>query len=262
MRRFTHISNFDKDIRTATPIVATIASIVFNLSFLQSTLLFYGVPSIYLSIRNPRLVKTTLIFSLIMGLTMLFIFDHMAYMDHSWFVPNSRWRFLDNSIPIEDGPWAVLLVYISVITWEYFFQKPQKDPSFHKNINYFVVFCATLLTLFFIAYIFSPQRLVIPYFYIKMGIVFEIIPLVIFIFYRPAIFKRLLKLTIYFFLVSALAEFIGLRNYQWYFEGKHYIGETLYFGHRLPWDEVLNYWLLATPGTVAWYEFFASKRTA
>ena len=262
MHKRTHISVVDKVFMVASPIFATLASIVFNLSFLQSTLLFYGVPSIYLSIRNPKLIKTTLIFGLIMGLTMLFIFDHMAYLDHSWFVPNSRWRFIGNSIPIEDGPWAVLLVYMSIITWEYFFQKPQKNPVFHRNIWYFVAFCASLLTLFFVLYISSPSLLVIPYFYIKMSVVFEILPLVIFLLTRPKLIKRLLKLTIYFFLVDALLEYVGLRNNQWYFGGEHYIGETLYFGHRLALDEVIILWLLAAPGIVVWYESFARKRTA
>lgn len=262
MRTFAHISLLDKVVMVATPIVATLLSLVYNLPFLTSTLLFYGIPSIYLSIRNPRLIKTTLIFSLTMGLTMLFIFDHLAYLDHAWFVPNSMWRFMGNSIPIEDGLWAVLLVYVTIITWEYFFHKPQTNPTFHRNMNYFFIFCAIFMTLFFVTYVSSPQRLVIPYFYIKMSVIFEMIPLAIFFFIRPKIIKQLLKITIYFFLVDALFEYIGLRNYQWYFGGEHYIGEILYFGHRLALDEVIILWLLAAPGIVVWYELFARKRSA
>lgn len=264
MRSLAHVSTWDKAVVIAAPILATVVSDAFGLSFLQSTLLFFAVPSMYLSIRNPRLVKPTLIFSLIMGLSMLFVFDHMAYLDHSWFVPNSMWRFLRDSIPIEDGPWAILLVYYVVITWEYFFYSPKKRYAFNPNIIWFIAFCASLLVIFFIAYIFAPHVLIVPYFYLKLGIVFEVIPIGIFLLRRPSAARPILWLTVYFFLVALLAEYIGLSHNQWYFAGEHYLGEIRYFGHRLPWDEALVWWLLAAPGIVAWYESFAAdpKRVA
>lgn len=261
MRFPAHISVWDKIAMITSPILATAASDAFGLTFLQSTLLFFAVPSIYLSLRNPRLIKTTLIFSLVMGITMLFVFDHMAYLDASWYVPNSIWRFLRDSIPFEDGPWAVFLVYYVVITWEYFFFSQKKRYIFHPNIVWFVAFCASLLVIFFIAYILAPTSLVVPYFYLKLGILFEVIPIGIFLFRRPVFTKSLLCLTAYFFFVSALGEFIGLKNNQWYFAGEHYIGEISYFGHRLPWDEILFWWTLAAPGIVVWYESFATRHT-
>ena len=263
MRSLADISFWDKVVMIAFPLFATMLSNVFSLTFLQSTLLFFAVPSIYLSLRNPRLIKTTLIFSLVMGITMLIIFDHMAYLDASWYVPGSIWRFLRGSIPIEDGPWAVLLVYYVVISWEYFFCSPKKRYVFHPNIIWFFAFCASLLTIFFIAYVFSPTSLIVPYFYFKL-IIFELIPLYILLVRKPTLIRPLLFLTAYFFIVAALAEYVALPHNQWYFAGKHYIGELQYFGHRLPWDEVLIWWLLAAPGIVAWYESFAAdpKRAA
>lgn len=260
MRSLTHVSLWDKGVMIAFPILAAAISNALGLSFLQSTLLFFAVPSIYLSLRNPRLIKTTLVFSLIMGLSMLFVFDHMAYLDASWYVPGSMWRFLRGSIPIEDGPWAVLLVYYVVITWEYFFFSPKKHHVLHPNIIWFIVFCASLLTIFFIAYVFAPNVLTVPYFYLKLGIVFEVIPLALFFYLRPTLIGPLVKITVYFFFMAALGEFIGLTNNQWYFAGEHYLGEIRYFGHRLPWDEMLFWWLLAAPGIVAWYETFAARR--
>ena len=260
MRFPTHVTFWDKALMIATPIFATAMSRIYDLSFLQSTLVFFAVPSIYLSFRNPRLIKTTLIFSFVMGITMLFIFDHMAYLDASWSVPNSMWRFLRDSIPFEDGPWAVLLVFYVVITWEYFFFSPKKRYMFHLNIVWFIAFCASLLIVFFVAYVLAPTSLIVPYFYLKLGILFEIIPIGIFLWRTPSVARPLLWLMFYFFFVAALAEFIGLRNNQWYFSGEHYIGEIQYFGHRLPWDEILFWWLLAAPGMVAWYESFAASR--
>lgn len=258
MERFLAVSVWDKVVMIVVPIVATFFSDLFGLTFLQSTLLFFAVPSIYLSIRNPRLVKTTLIFSLVMGLSMLFVFDYMAYLDASWYVPGSMWRFLRNSIPIEDGPWAVFLVYYVVITWEYFFFLPKKRYAFHPNIVWFIAFCLSLLIIFFIAYVFAPTSLVVPYFYLKLGIIFEMIPLFLVLMRKITLTKPLIWLTVYFFFVAALAEYTGLTHNQWYFAGQHYIGEIQYFGHRLPWDEMLVWWLLAAPGIVAWYEFFAA----
>lgn len=264
MQSLAHISVRDKVVMIAAPVLATLLSNIFNLTFLQSTLLFFAVPAIYLSLRNPRLIKTTLIFSLVMGITMLIIFDHMGYLDASWYVPGSMGRFLRDSIPIEDGPWAVLLVYYVIITWEYFFFTPKKHYKFHPNIIWFYAFCASLLTVFFIAYVVTPTSLIVPYFYFKLGILFEMIPLSIVLVRKPTLIRPLLFLTAYFFIVAALAEYVALTHNQWYFAGRHYIGEIQYFGHRLPWDEVLVWWILAAPGIVAWYESFAAdpKRVA
>lgn len=186
---------------------------------------------------------------------MLLIFDHMAYLDQTWFVPNSAWRFMRDSIPIEDAAWSYLLVYFTVMAWEQFFvKKPVEKIS--KKKWYFIWFCVALLTVFFGFYWLAPEKLVVAYFYPKMMVLFEILPVLVLLALQPKIWLKLTLFTLYFFATAALAEITGLRQYQWYFAGPHYLDLYNLFGHLLPLDEILAWWTFAAPGTIAWYSFF------
>lgn len=239
----------------ALPVVSALLSEIFHLPFLVSTLLFFGAPCVYLSFRRPKLIKKTVLFSALAGTFMLFIFDHMAYLDGTWFVPNSIWRFLRDSIPFEDGVWAYLWIYYVVMVWEHLFvKKPVAKPG--KNHVYFYWFCGIFLSVFFGLYYWAPNLLVVPYFYAKLLIVFEIIPVLFLFAWQPSLWRRLLPFTLYFFGMSFLAELIGLRLNQWYFGGPHYLALYSLSGHVLPLDEILGWWTFAAPGMVAWYSFF------
>lgn len=242
------------------PLAATALSLVFKLNFLFTTILFFGVPSLYLSFRNPKLIKKTLIFAAALTGPMVFILDYPAYLDKSWFVPNSLFRFLNNGIPIEDVVWAFLWVYFAVIFWEYFLDTGKIRDKFSKNLPYLLILLVALITAFFLAYFLKHDLLYEPYFYLKLGFVFIVIPLVGVLTGFPRLIRKISLIAVYFFMVSFLAEAVGLLQNHWYFGGEHYLGMMNFFGHALPFDEMIFWWTLGVPGVVAWYEFFADDK--
>src|SRR3990167_4015079 len=89
-------------------------------NFLVATLLFFGLPSLYLSFKKPKLIKRALFFAGTISIPMTIVLDSPAFFDRTWFVPNSAFRFLRDSVPIEDVVWSFLWLYFAVIFWEYF----------------------------------------------------------------------------------------------------------------------------------------------
>lgn len=242
------------------PLLAAGLSGVFHLSYMISTLLFYGLPSLYLSWKRPELIRKVGLCALVMTGPMVFIFDYMAFLDRSWIVPHSLWRFMHEAIAIEDVFWAYLLVYYALMVWEHFFtKKTSKKPS--KKAPYFVLFCTSLLAVFSGFYLFAHQALAVPYFYLKMAIVFEIVPVILLLIKRPWLLSKLLLFTLYFVGVNFLVELIGLTQNQWYYDGPHYLHVFNLLGHALPLDEILALWIFAAPSMVAWYVFLWKSNT-
>lgn len=264
MRRLGKIRPYSKRIPILLLLFVTIilvAAIDFlHLSFLTATLLLFGLPSIYLTATNPRLAKKVFLFMLIIVVPMVFIFDYLAYVDQTWFVPNSAYRFLSNSIPIEDVVWAILWVYYGVMFWEYFLDTEKRKRLFPKSIKKLLVFVGSMLTIFFFLYFFYRNFLYAPYFYLGLGILFGITPLLYVLKRYPRLLPKLLILGVYFFAVSFLTEIVGLRQYHWYFGGKHYLGTLTLMGNVLPYDEILFWWAIGAPAMICWYEFFADDR--
>jgi len=196
----------------------------------------------------------------IIVIPMVFIFDYLAYVDQTWFVPNSAYRFLGGSIPIEDAIWTILWVYYGVMFWEYFLDTEKRRRLFPKSIRNLLLFAGFLFTSFFFLYFFYREQLYIPYFYLILGITFGFIPLGYVLWRYPRLLPKLLIIGVYFFAVSLLTEIVGLRQYHWYFGGTHYLGYFNVFGHKLPYDEILFWWGIGVPAMICWYEFFADDR--
>lgn len=244
----------------AFPFVATFFSETWHLNYFISTLLFFGIPSIYISLRKPLLIKKTLKFTLIFFAPFTIILDYMAYLDLSWWVPNSAFRFMKNGIPIEDVPWAFLWVYFAVIFWEFFLDHDRNKVKIDAHIRYLITILVSVFVVFISAYWIKPDVLVWNYFYLKLGIVMIIIPLTVVIAKFPWLLRKIMIIGSYFFMLNMLTEFVGLRQYQWEFTGQHYINQFIWMGHRLPLEEIVFYWSLGIPALICWYEFFADDR--
>ncbi len=106
------------------PIISVSLSLFLKTNFLTSTLLFFGLPSLWLSIRTPKQIKKTFLFALIFSIPLGIFIDYIATVDDSWFVPLTIFPFrLFNIVPIEDLLWGFFLVYSIVIFYEHFLDK-------------------------------------------------------------------------------------------------------------------------------------------
>ncbi len=243
------------------PLTATLASELLNLNFLWSTVLYFAVPSVYLSLRSPQHVKKTLLWTLIPWLSVSFIFEYLAYTDQAWYVNNSVYRFLGNSFPIEDVLWGFLWSYLPIIFWKHFLdQKSRYEQNFPGQIRWLIGLLVAVNSIFFWFYFWHRDMLVMPYFYLVMGAIFCIAPLVLFLWQCPQFLGKLLLLSAYFTFLAGLKEYIALKLNYWYFPGTHFIATVSFAGQKLPWEEIIFFWILSAPAMVAWYEYFADDQ--
>lgn len=248
----------------ALPLFSFVLILIFRLNFLVSTLLFFGLPSLYLSIKNPQTFLKTSIFSFLFSVPLTFILDYLLVKDNAWYIVSSSFPSrLFGTVALDQFFWTFLCIYFIISTYEYFFDR--KSPR-RKD---FLVSKSTLvfgLSLFFLAFLLIGAILTktqippLPYAYGFFGIVIIIIPLILFLSHFPLFFFRFLKITLYFFILSLLVEYAGTSLNQWVFPGSHYLFTVPYFGVNIPFEEVLFYFILSAPALLTYYEYLDDDR--
>jgi len=248
----------------ALPLFSFVIALVFRTNFLLSILLFFGLPSLYLSIRNPRTITKTSIFSFLLSIPATFIFDYLLVRDNAWYIVSTIFPFrLFQVVVLEQFIFSFLWILFIITIYESFFDRKipfQKKRLISKSMLIFGL-TAVIAVFMLIGVIFiNPQITIISYSYAFLGTVFFIIPLLLFLWYFPHLFRRFMAITIYFFLFSLLVEFAGLNLNYWIFPGSHYLWTIRYFGVRIPIEEVLFYFVVSTPGILAYYEYLDDDR--
>ncbi|MBL7154995.1 MAG: hypothetical protein ISS88_00620 [Candidatus Portnoybacteria bacterium] len=212
------------------PVLATFITIYFHTSQVVSLLLFFILPSIYLTIRDPRFIKKGLII-ILCSIPFTIIVDYFAIKDGSWWVYTIfPVRFL-NGIPIEDFIWVASWFYFIIIFYEYFIDQSHrvKDSPINKRYKYLIIGWFLALLIFAFLFMFFEKYLVIPYFYFVSMVILGVIPLFLLFLKRPSLLYKYSKAIIYFFSINLLHEISALSTSQWYFPGEHFIGWVQFF---------------------------------
>ena len=110
---------FDFIILLIYPIIGALASHILNINALGSVIIFFGLPSIYLTIKGKQYSNKALIFSLL-GSFPLIIVDYIAHLTGQWIIPNSMFPRLFQYVTIEVILWGILNCYFVVMFYEYF----------------------------------------------------------------------------------------------------------------------------------------------
>ncbi len=191
---------FDLAVLLAYPIAASLLCLALKAGTFTSILVFFGIPSLYLSFRAKKFISRSLVFSLVIGLPLMFVIDYIAHITRTWLIPFSiiNFRFL-GYVTIEVLVWAVLYCYYIVMFYEYFLDRHVSIPKYGKNMRLLVLFVLLLLALFFSVFLISPAYLNIPYFYLVFGLVLVLLPILLVLLNFPRLFSKLLKATAYFF---------------------------------------------------------------
>jgi len=253
------------------PIFAASASLFYGVNFFVSTLLLFGVPSLYLAFRHKTALKKTFLFALLCSIPLTFMVEYLIVQDKCWYIVNSIFSFrIFDIIVIEQFVWGFLWIFYIVIFYEYFLDKQERRSIFSfflktnvaitKRMEYFALSLFTILLFFIFFAIFSPTFLKINYSYLALATILIIIPLSIFLFKFPNFIIRFSKITIYFFLLALVVEYVGLKLNHWIFPGTHYLGIMNFFGYSIPYEEALIYFVLSTPAVLSYYEFFDDDR--
>src|SRR5689334_17803493 len=106
------------------PIVSVISALALRANFLLTTLLFFGLPSVWFSIRTKHRMGKVAIFSFVWAIPLTFFADYIATLNEAWLVPNTVFSFrLLGVVPIEDFIWMFLASYNVLIFYEHFLDK-------------------------------------------------------------------------------------------------------------------------------------------
>jgi len=240
------------------PVLAALAVWAFKLNFFFASLLFFGVPSAYLTMRNPAAAKRCLIFAI----TFLFIGllgDSYAAKDSAWYVQSMFSFKIFVLVPIEDLMWFFLTSYMILSFYELFF-----DHVKHRSFGRRMPVLFSLITLAAVVRLILLLTIghigTITYFYLKSCIVLAIIPLVTFLYEFPRFVSIFLKMTAYFFSLFLLTEIVGLHNGHWSFPSAHYLGKLPLGPYRIPYEELFFFIIMFASVTVAYFELFDDNR--
>jgi len=243
------------------PVLAAVLALIFKTNYLISTLLFFGMPAFYLAVRKPKLIFKSLVFSAVFSIPLTPIIVHLAVIDKAWLLTDTVFSLrLFGTVPIEDFIFGLLGVFFVVIFYEYFFDSNRKNHSVSKNIKYLAIPVVFLLTIFFVFLFLKLELLHIEYFYLRVGLILALFPLVIFLLFFPKFLRRFVKISIYFFGFYLLFELVALRINLWTFPGNNLIGFVELFGLRFPFEDLLFWLMLSAGATLSFYEFFADDR--
>ena len=84
------------------PIATALLSFALNTGFIGSMLLFFGVPSVWLSWRKPKVVKRVALFSIIFTIPFWAVIDYLAHTDKTWLNPTIFTFRIFGVVPLED----------------------------------------------------------------------------------------------------------------------------------------------------------------
>lgn len=246
----------DKIILFGLPAFACIVSLYFQTNFLVSTLLFFGLLSIWLSARLPSRVPRVLLFAALLAIPVSIMVDYVGTMNGAWYVPQTVFPFrLFGAVPIEDIIWGFLLVYNPVMFYCNFFD-PGSNKLFHKRM-WFPVFFNTLAALFVVLSVnIFPDVLSLEYAYLWIGTIVLGVPLVLFVSSYPRYVKQFILVALYFFALGLLFELVSLELGHWIFPGEGFIGWVHIFGQSMPIEEFIFWFVICSSATLAYYLFF------
>lgn len=237
------------------PVAAALIALIFRTNYLITTLLFFGLGSIWFSYRTPNRILRASLFSVLLAVMGTIVLDYIIVNDNAWWSPTIFPSRLLGILPYEDFIWGILQAYFVIILYEHFLDKG-KHQLVGRNFKYFIYFLIGLLSVFFLAFFLKPALLQIPFAYFWIGSIFFLLPSIAFLVRFPKIFPKFIKLGSYFLLLHIVFEFTALKLGNWTFPGANYIGLVNIAGFSIPIEEIVVWWLLFIFTILSWYEFF------
>ena len=239
-------------------IIAFLISYTYGNNYLITAFYFFVIPSIYLSIRRPIIIRKISLVSFILVIPAVTIVSYFAHIDGSWYNPSVIGiRFFD-AYPLDDFIWVFLYFYYILAVYEYFFEREKILTLPKKFINF--EFIGLILSFVFTIYVYWREiPITISYFYLWIVIIlFLFLPGLIFAFH-PKVFIKAIYTGLFFIPLSFLYEYIANIKGNWFFPGNNFIGYVQLPGVSFPLEEFF-FLFLAVPALVACYEFLADDK--
>ncbi len=253
------------------PVLATIVAMAINANFLVATLLFFGLPSLWLMYRHPRAIKKSFLFAILFSLPLVAIIDYIMVVSQGWLIVDSVFvqRFL-GVVAYEQFIWGILFVFFVLMFYEYFLDRRERKSIFEllkitrpdvqqpvrRAMWDFAWLLFFLFSLFVMIVLINPDYLKIHYPYLVLGTIIALLPLALFLFKFPNFWLRFLKASCYFAYLAVAVEYIGLKLSHWIFPGQEYLAQLSFFGFIIPFEEYFFYIMLCAVSILTYYEFF------
>ena len=254
------LRNIDIVLMVIFPVVAAVIATIFKTNFFISNLLFLGVPSLYIILRKPAIIKKCLLFGIAFSIPLGIAVDYIGVMSSAWSVPQTLFNRFLGVVFWEDVMWGFLWGFFAISFYEYFWDQPTRRDLISKNLKYLLFIAYIILIIILIFNSLSPELLNIRYYFIGGGIIVLLLPIFILWHLFPKPREHIFKTAIYFLGVMLLYELVGVSQKLWIFPSKNYVGFFELFGVRFPIEEFLFAIIFGTTWLLVNYEFFIDDR--
>lgn len=244
------------------PIIAAVMSFLLKANTLVSTLLFFGVPAVYLSFLKKDCIKMVAAFAVIFGIPFAIILDYVMEITGGWFIPESVFDpfRLFGYVSVEQLIWLFLFIYVVGMFYEVFFDKKCTHELYMPKLKYAIFGAVALFGAFIIMHLTKHELLEINFFYLKFGIVLALLPFLFALFRFPELHSALLVIGSYFAYLSVIYEVTALSLGQWTFPAANqFIGFVSIGNVMFPIEEFLFWILLGSLAALTYYRYFGEK---
>lgn len=225
-----------------------------KVSFLASTLLFFGLPSCYLIWRRPRNFKKALVAGVILGLVLGFSFDFVAEFNKAWgwSASFSLPANLFGVVSLDVLVWYFFWVFLAVAYYEYFIERDRSTKISPKAKWVFfgglLIAAAVILT-----WKVAPGILRLTDAYATLGAITFLICGAL-LFKHPRLIHKVAHILPFFVFMYLSYEITALYMNLWTFPGA-YLGHVSVGAISFPLEELVV-WIIASSAIVAtYYEF-------
>lgn len=246
-------SKLDVTFLIAAPLLIAVATLYLPINLLFSTILFFGLPAGYISWQRKDLISRTLIYSFSIAVISI-LTDYLAEQDQSWVSTSMFNARVAGIVPIEALVWMFAFTYLIVAYYLYFF-----DTKKHKPIGkrlYLVFGAAIAVLIWLIVTILLGLDFRVEFYYIKFGLAFLLLPLILFIVTYPRYLKTFLKIAPYFFMIGLVNLLVSLYQGHWSYPGENFVGWVTISSLRFPIEELV-FWIILFPSfLISQFELF------
>ena len=235
-------------------IFAIVVSMTFKVNFLSSTVLFLGIPSIYLLYKEKAYLKKILLASVTFGLFFGFIFDLIAELNKAWdWSGGLSFGKILGIVQIDVIVWFFLWMLQMFLFYEHFIDRKKMKSNFSSRGLGLLTIGVLSTILVTLIYNFSPSLLHFDKAYLVLCSLVSV-PFLIIFYNKPKLVLHTVPMIFYFFFVYLTHEITALHLDLWRFPGD-YVGLVSMLGVSFPIEELIFWMILSSLIGSIYYEW-------
>ncbi len=232
------------------PLIAATISYGLQLNFFWSIILFFGLPSAYLSYRSPKFIKRSAVFSFLIAIPAVIMVDYVAHATKQWIVPETIFPMrLFGEVPFEDLFLAFFNFYIVIMYYQHFLDRQYSKTILPKSMIRPLTILLVAMIIFLSMYIFFPSKFMVHYFYLWIGTIVFLIPVCIQLYRHPKLASKFFWSGIYFFYLTIIYEIVAQIMKWWVFPNPEVAGWVSIFRISFPVEELI-FWIIISSLTI------------